>query len=83
MYQIKKRIEPLYKYQRENLNTHRQTLQMKQNTYLWHAMSRCIYLFLWSEEQETPLCLLAIFGHFCCLAIKEMEYLLKAMQWEE
>lgn len=56
---------------------------MKQKTYLWYAMSRCIYLFLWSEEQETPLCLLAVFDHFCCLAIKEMEYLLKAMQWDK
>lgn len=83
MHQIKKRNKPLYKYQRGNLNTHRQTLQMKQKTYLWHAVSRYIDLFLCSEEQETPFCLLDIFSHFCCLAVKGKEYLLRAMPWDK
>lgn len=42
---------------------------------MWHAVSSSIDLFLCSEEQETPLCLLAIFVYFCCLAIKGLEYL--------
>lgn len=67
MHQIKKRIEPLYKYQIVHLKTHRQTLKMKQKTCLQYAektnlcQDAFIDSLLCSEEQETPLCLLAIF----------------------